>query len=48
MKGFRKPTKSEIITSQKEVIRQLLKIAGVQEKLIEDMRNIIERQTKTD
>lgn len=44
MKGFRKPTKSEIISKQKEVIQNLLKIAEAQERLIEDMR--IERQTK--
>ena len=36
--GFRKPTKSEIITKQRDVIRNLLKIAEAQEKLIEDMR----------
>lgn len=46
MRGFRKPTKSEIIIKQKEVIQNLLKIADGQMKLIEDMRGIIERQTK--
>lgn len=42
MKGFRKPTKSEIIIKQKEIIQNLLKIADAQEKLIEDMRKIID------
>ena len=43
MKGFRKPTKSEIINKQKEVIQDLLKIATTQEKLIEDMRKELDR-----
>lgn len=46
MRGFRKPTKSEIIHKQTEVIQNLLKIAEAQERLIEDMRDIIEGQTK--
>lgn len=46
MKGFRKPTKSEVIKEQQEVIQSLLKIATEQEKIIADMRCMIERQTK--
>ena len=44
--GFRKPTKTEIINKQRDVIKNLLKIADAQEKLIEDMRIELERQTK--
>lgn len=35
MKGFRKPTKSEIIKDQKEVIDSLLKIVNEQRKIID-------------
>ncbi len=45
MKGFRKPTKSEIILKQKEVIQSLLLIASKQEELIADMSKLLhERQ----
>ena len=48
MKGFRKPTKSEIIIKQREVINSLLKIAEKQQDLIEDMREIIHEKTTSD
>ena len=38
MRGFRKPTKSEIIKDQKEVIENLLKIVNEQGKIIENMK----------
>ena len=43
MKGFRKPTKSEIISKQKDVINDLLKIAEKQRDLIDDMGMELER-----
>ena len=36
MRGFRKPTKAEIINDQKEVIENLLKIVSEQSKIIND------------
>mgnify|MGYP001604992180 FL=1 len=36
MRGFRKPTKSEIIKNQKEVIDALLKIVETQRNIIND------------
>ena len=36
MRGFRKPTKSEIINNQKEVIDALLKIVETQRNNIND------------
>lgn len=47
MRGFRKPTKMNIILEQKEVIESLLKITNEQSKLIADMSGMIERQDKT-
>ena len=44
--GFRKPTKAEIINKQRDVIKNLLKIAEKQQELIEDMRGELERQDK--
>ena len=38
MKGFRKPTKAEIINDQKEVIDSLLKIVNEQGKLLNDKK----------
>ena len=35
MKGFRKPTKSEIIRDQKEVINNLLQLVALQKKFID-------------
>ena len=35
MRGFRKPTKSEIIKNQKEVILDLIKIVNTQKGIIE-------------
>lgn len=34
MKGFRKPTKSEVIKEQQEVIESLLKIIKAQKEII--------------
>ena len=34
MKGFRKPTKSEIIKNQKEIIREMVQIINVQKGII--------------
>ncbi len=36
-KGFRKPTKSEIITNQKEVIKSLIDIVNTQKGIIESL-----------
>ena len=41
MKGFRKPTKSEIIKDQKEVIYNLLKIVDEQKRIIENSSSIV-------
>ncbi len=38
MRGFRKPTKAEIINDQKEVIDSLLKIVNEQGKLLNDKK----------
>jgi hypothetical protein len=35
MKGFRKPTKSEIIKNQKEIINEMVKIINTQKGIIE-------------
>lgn len=35
MKGFRKPTKSEIIKEQREVIKSLTQIIDIQKEIIE-------------
>ena len=35
MKGFRKPTKAEIIKEQKEVIRTLTQIVNIQKGIID-------------
>ena len=41
MRGFRKPTKAEVINSQREVIKSLLSIVEKQDELISDMTNKI-------
>ena len=39
MRGFRKPTKSEIIQDQKEVIDMLVDIVNEQGKIINERQN---------
>lgn len=41
MRGFRKPTKTEVINNQRDVIKSLLSIVEKQDELISDMTNKI-------